>query len=70
MTFLTKLIILSIFLPYSSKEVLNAANGMLAIASKAVSVSINDMVSMDLSKFSTMKDLSKVKNYRSTRRSS
>ncbi len=47
----------------SSKEVLNAANGMLAIASKAVSVSINDMVSMDLSKFSTMKDLSKVKNF-------
>ncbi|MCR4750166.1 MAG: KAP family NTPase [Lachnospiraceae bacterium] len=47
----------------NSKEVLNAANGMFAIASKAVSVSINDMVSMDLSKFSTMKELSKVKNF-------
>ena len=36
---------------------------MLAIASKAVSVSINDMVNMDMSKVSTMKELSKVKNF-------
>ena len=46
-----------------TKEALNAANGMLAIASKAVSVSINDMVNMDMSKVSTMKELSKVKNF-------
>ena len=46
-----------------TKETLNAANGMLAIASKAVSVSINDMVNMDMSKVSTMKELSKVKNF-------
>ena len=46
-----------------TKEALNAANGMLAIDSKAVSVSINDMVNMDMSKVSTMKELSKVKNF-------
>ncbi len=48
---------------YGSRDMLNAANGMLAIASKAVSVSINDMVAMDMSKPSTMKELSKVKNF-------